>query len=105
MYAGWNLSNFSGHILGVHQKFNRVAHNVSASFLPPSFPAIEDIIFDYVSLDYHELLMSASGDQSETILEDIIQNQKMVDESMSIFRITIMFFKFIFILKNFIFWR
>jgi quinone-reactive Ni/Fe-hydrogenase small subunit len=34
------------------------------------------LIFDYISLDYHELLMSASGDQSETILENIIHNQK-----------------------------
>lgn len=48
----------------------------SEAFIKSTNPAIEDIIFDYVSLDYHELLMSASGDQSETILEDIINNQK-----------------------------
>jgi len=48
----------------------------SEAFIKSTNPAIEDIIFDYVSLDYHELLMSASGDQSETILEDIITNQK-----------------------------
>ena len=48
----------------------------SEAFIKSTNPAIEDIIFDYVSLDYHELLMSASGDQSETILEDIIKNQK-----------------------------
>lgn len=48
----------------------------SEAFIKSTNPAIEDIIFDYVSLDYHELLMSASGDQSETILEDIIANQK-----------------------------
>ena len=48
----------------------------SEAFIKSTNPAIEDIIFDYVSLDYHELLMSASGDQSETILEDIISTQK-----------------------------
>ena len=48
----------------------------SEAFIKSTNPAIEDLIFDYISLDYHELLMSASGDQSETILEDIIKNQK-----------------------------
>lgn len=48
----------------------------SEAFIKSSNPALEDLIFDYISLDYHELLMSASGDQSETILEDIIKNQK-----------------------------
>ena len=48
----------------------------SEAFIKSANPSIEDLIFDYVSLDYHELLMSASGDQSETILEDIIKNQK-----------------------------
>ena len=48
----------------------------SEAFIKSANPSIEDLIFDYISLDYHELLMSASGDQSETILEDIIKNQK-----------------------------
>jgi len=48
----------------------------SEAFIKSTNPSIEELIFDYISLDYHELLMSASGDQSETILEDIIQNQK-----------------------------
>ncbi len=48
----------------------------SEAFIKSTNPAIEDLIFDYISLDYHELLMSASGDQSETILEDIVTNQK-----------------------------
>ncbi len=48
----------------------------SEAFIKSTNPAIEEIIFEYVSLDYHELLMSASGNQSETILEDIITNQK-----------------------------
>lgn len=48
----------------------------SEAFIKSTNPAVEDLIFDYISLDYHELIMSASGDQSETILEDIIENQK-----------------------------
>ena len=48
----------------------------SEAFIKSANPAIEDLIFDYISLDYHELLMSASGDFSETILEDIIKNNK-----------------------------
>ena len=48
----------------------------SEGFIKSTNPALEDLIFDYISLDYHELLMSASGDQSETVLEDIIKNQK-----------------------------
>ena len=48
----------------------------SEAFIKSTNPAIEDLIFDYISLDYHELIMSASGDQSENILEDIITNQK-----------------------------
>jgi quinone-reactive Ni/Fe-hydrogenase small subunit len=48
----------------------------SEAFIKSSHPGIEDLIFDYISLDYHELLMSASGDQSENALENIINNQK-----------------------------
>jgi quinone-reactive Ni/Fe-hydrogenase small subunit len=48
----------------------------SEAFIKSSHPGIEDLIFDYISLDYHELLMSASGDQSENALENIITNQK-----------------------------
>lgn len=48
----------------------------SEAFIKSTNPSVEDLIFDYISLDYHELLMSASGDQSETILENIIHNQK-----------------------------
>ena len=48
----------------------------SEAFIKSTNPAIEELIFNYISLDYHELLMSASGQESETILEDIIQNQK-----------------------------
>ena len=48
----------------------------SEAFIKSANPSIEELIFDYISLDYHELLMSASGEQSETVLEDIIKNQK-----------------------------
>jgi len=48
----------------------------SEAFIKSTNPAIEDLLFDYISLDYHELIMSASGDQSESILEEIINTQK-----------------------------
>ncbi len=48
----------------------------SEAFIKSTNPAIEDLIFNYISLDYHELLMSASGKESESILEDIIKTQK-----------------------------
>ena len=48
----------------------------SEAFIKSSNPGIADLIFDYISLDYHELLMSASGDQSESVLENIIKEQK-----------------------------
>jgi quinone-reactive Ni/Fe-hydrogenase small subunit len=48
----------------------------SEAFIKSSNPSIEDLIFDYISLDYHELIMSASGDQSETALDHIINEQK-----------------------------
>jgi len=48
----------------------------SEAFIKSAHPGIEDLIFDYISLDYHELLMSASGDQSESVLENIIKTQK-----------------------------
>lgn len=48
----------------------------SEAFIKSANPAIEEIIFDYISLDYHELLMSSSGDDSETLLEETIKKQK-----------------------------
>ncbi len=48
----------------------------SEAFIKSANPSIEDLIFDYISLDYHELLMSASGDASESALEDIVKNQR-----------------------------
>ena len=46
----------------------------SESFIKTANPTVEDLLLDYISLDYHELLMSASGDQSENALESILQN-------------------------------
>ncbi len=48
----------------------------SEAFIKSTHPSIEDLIFDYISLDYHELLMSASGDQSESVLESVIREKK-----------------------------
>ncbi|MCH9814153.1 MAG: hydrogenase small subunit [Epsilonproteobacteria bacterium] len=48
----------------------------SEAFIKSTHPDIADLIFDYISLDYHELLMSASGDQSESVLENIIKHDK-----------------------------
>lgn len=48
----------------------------SEAFIKTANPGIADLIFDYISLDYHELLMSASGDQSESVLEHILATQK-----------------------------
>ena len=38
------------------------------SVLRTSSPSFEQIIFDTISLDYHETLMAAAGDRVETIL-------------------------------------
>jgi len=48
----------------------------SEAFIKSTNPTMEDLIFDYISLDYHELLMNVSGDESESVLEDIVTNQK-----------------------------
>lgn len=45
----------------------------SEGFIKSSHPKIDDLILKYISLDYHELLMAASGDQSETALDNIIK--------------------------------
>jgi quinone-reactive Ni/Fe-hydrogenase small subunit len=48
----------------------------SEAFIKTAHPSLEDLIFDYISLDYHELLMSSAGDQSESVLEHLITHQK-----------------------------
>ncbi len=48
----------------------------SEAFIKSTHPSIEDLIFNYISLDYHELLMSASSDESESLLGQIIKKEK-----------------------------
>ncbi len=46
----------------------------SEGFIKSAHPKIDDLILQYISLDYHELLMAASAEQSESVLDDIIKN-------------------------------
>lgn len=48
----------------------------SESLLRTGSPSIETIIFDYISLDYHETLMVAAGWQAEENLESAIEKYK-----------------------------
>lgn len=46
MYSGWLLTNFSGNILGAHQKIDRVAHKHVLELLKDSkyFPSVKQIL-------------------------------------------------------------
>lgn len=46
----------------------------SEAFIKTSHPKVDDLILKYISLDYHELLMAGSGDQSESALESILHH-------------------------------
>jgi len=46
----------------------------SEALLRSSSPYIDQIIFDSISLDYHETIMAASGEAAEEILEKAINN-------------------------------
>ena len=48
----------------------------SEGFIKTAHPKVDDLILKYISLDYHELLMAAAGDQSESVLDSIIKNDK-----------------------------
>lgn len=48
----------------------------SEGFIKAAHPTIDDLILRYVSLDYHELLMAGSGDQSEQVLDRIIREDR-----------------------------
>ncbi len=50
----------------------------SEGFIKNVNPSVEDLILDYISLDYHELLMAASGDNSENALDSVIKNDKYI---------------------------
>src|SRR5512145_1814651 len=42
------------------------------SLLRTSHPAVAELILDLVSLDYHETLLAASGEQAEAALHDAV---------------------------------
>lgn len=44
----------------------------SEGFIKSAHPSVDDLILNYISLDYHELLMAPSGDRSEAVLERIV---------------------------------
>jgi quinone-reactive Ni/Fe-hydrogenase small subunit len=46
----------------------------SEAFIKSSHPSVDDLILKYISLDYHELLMAGSGDQSESALESVLHD-------------------------------
>ena len=48
----------------------------SESLLRSDAPTIDSLIFDYISLEYHETVMAASGWQAEENLEQAIQKYK-----------------------------
>jgi len=48
----------------------------STAFIKTAQPKITDLILNYISLDYHDLLMAAAGDQSERTLDSIVENEK-----------------------------
>ena len=48
----------------------------SESFIRSSHPAIADIVFDKISLDYTETLMAASGKKAEKSFYDTIENHR-----------------------------
>ncbi len=45
----------------------------SEGFIKSAHPSVDDLILKYISLDYHELLMAGSGEQSEAVLDNIIK--------------------------------
>ncbi len=48
----------------------------SESLLRVDAPSVESLIFDYISLEYHETIMAASGWQAEENLENAIEKYK-----------------------------
>lgn len=48
----------------------------SESLLRSDTPTIDSLIFDYISLEYHETLMAAAGHQAERNLHDAIKKYK-----------------------------
>jgi quinone-reactive Ni/Fe-hydrogenase small subunit len=48
----------------------------SEGFIKTAHPKVDDLILKYISLDYHDLLMASAGDQSESVLDEIIEQDK-----------------------------
>jgi len=48
----------------------------SEAFIKSVNPTIDELILKFISLDYHELLMTASGPQSEHLLDKLIDEDK-----------------------------
>ena len=46
----------------------------SEAFLRTSYPNVDDILLDTISLEYHETLMAAAGDQAEACLEKCLHD-------------------------------
>ncbi|MDD5168118.1 MAG: hydrogenase small subunit [Syntrophales bacterium] len=46
----------------------------SEAFLRTSYPNVDDILLDTISLEYHETIMAAAGDQAEACLEKCIHD-------------------------------
>jgi hydrogenase small subunit len=46
------------------------------SLLRTAHPAFDDLIFDLISLDYHETLLAAAGHQAEAALKQAMRAQK-----------------------------
>ncbi len=46
----------------------------SEALLRSSSPNIDQILFDYISLDYHETIMASSGEIAEELLEHAVNN-------------------------------
>lgn len=48
----------------------------SEAFIKTVNPSVDELILKFISLDYHELLMAASGPQSENRLDQLIEEDK-----------------------------
>jgi hydrogenase small subunit len=48
----------------------------SESFLRSSAPTVGEVILDLLSLDYHETLMAAAGQQAEAALDNVVKTNK-----------------------------
>lgn len=48
----------------------------SEAFIKTVNPSIDELILKFISLDYHELLMAASGPQSENLLDRLIEEDQ-----------------------------